>query len=66
MKYNLCDEDLQDMCDKLTNILKTKYKDEMNGIPDHFINTVTQNHILSAKSKGGVCNLEKMMDELGI
>lgn len=64
MKYCLCDDDLQEMADKLADVLKTKYKDELNGVPEHFINTVTQNHILSCKN--GVCDMEKMMDELGI
>lgn len=64
MKYNLTDEDLQEMADKMANTLKTKYKDEVNGIPDHFINTVTQNYVLNCKN--GVCDMEKMMDELGI
>lgn len=64
MKYCLCDDELQEMADKLKEVLKTKYKDELNGIPEHFLNTVTQNHILNCKN--GVCDMEKMMDELGI
>ena len=64
MKYNLCDEDLQDMADKMANLLKTKYKDELNGVPEHFINTVTQNHILKCKDGNG--DISNLMDELGI
>jgi hypothetical protein len=52
------------MADKMANLLKTKYKDELNGVPEHFINTVTQNHILKCKDGNG--DISTLMDELGI
>ena len=64
IKYNLDDEDIQKMADELQQVLYTKYKKEMEGIDEHFVNTLTQNFVISCKNED--MDFEKMMEELKI
>lgn len=50
-KYNLEDDEMQNLTDKIKNIINEKYKDEIDSIPDHIINTLCQNYIIECKNK---------------
>ena len=51
MKYFLNDQDLQTMSENLRKTLKEYYKDEVDQVDDHIIDTLCQNYVLDLKSK---------------
>jgi hypothetical protein len=64
MKYNLDDTDLQNISDKLRNILEVKYKDELGGIPDHIVTTLCQNYVIQCKDNK--MDIEKLLNDHNI
>ena len=60
MRYDLNDSELQNMVDNIKKRLIETYKDEIDGIDDHFINTLTQNFILQLDQEN--IDLNKLMD----
>ena len=56
MRYDLNDSELQNMI--------ISYKDEIDGIDEHFINTLTQNFILQLDQEN--IDLDKLMDQHNI
>jgi len=56
MRYDLNDSELQNMM--------ISYKDEIDGIDEHFINTLTQNFILQLDQEN--IDLDKLMDQHNI
>lgn len=52
------------MADELQKVLYTKYKKEIEDIDEHFVNTLTQNFVISCKNED--MDFEKMMEELKI
>jgi len=64
MRYDLNDSELQNMVDNIKKRLIETYKDEIDGIDDHFINTLTQNFILQLDQEN--IDLDKLMDQHNI
>lgn len=64
MKFELTDGDYQLMAEKLKNVIQVKYRDELGDIPEHIINTLTQNYIIQAKSN--CIDIDKLLDEAHI
>ena len=64
MKYDLNDSELQIMVDNIKKRLIETYKDEIEGIDEHFINTLTQNFILQLDQEN--IDLDKLMDQHNI
>ena len=50
MKHILTDEELQEISDRLRNLLEVKYKDEIGDIPEHIKDTLCQNYALQFKN----------------
>ncbi len=69
LKYNLDNAELQEIADKLQNLMKTKYKDELSDVPDHIIETLSQNWVIKMKENGSnnkMEELEKLLAENNI
>ena len=68
LKYNLDSYELQEIADKLQTLMKTKYKDELQDVPDHIIETLSQNWIIKCKENGSnkMEELEKLLIENNI
>ena len=68
LKYNLDNSELQEIADKLQTLMKTKYKDELVDVPDHIIETLSQNWIIKCKENGSnkMEELEKLLIENNI
>jgi regulator of replication initiation timing len=64
MRYDINDLELQNMVDNIKKRLIENYKDEIEGIDDHFINTLTQNFILQLENEN--IDLDKLMDQHNI
>ena len=64
MRYDLNDSELQNMVDNIKKRLIETYKDEIDGIDEHFINTLTQNFILQLDQEN--IDLDKLMDQHNI
>jgi len=64
MRYDLNDSEVQNMVDNIKKRLIETYKDELDGIDDHFINTLTQNFILQLDQEN--IDLDKLMDQHNI
>jgi hypothetical protein len=64
MKYNLDQEDLQDISEKLKHLLEVKYKDELSNIPDHVVCSLCQNYAIQCKDNN--MDLEKLLDDHNI
>ena len=64
MRYDLNDSELQNMVDNIKKRLIKTYKDEIDGIDEHFINTLTQNFILQLDQEN--IDLDKLMDQHNI
>ena len=68
LKYNLESSELQEIADKLQTLMKTKYKDELVDVPEHIIDTLSQNWILKCQENGSnkMEELEKLLVENNI
>jgi len=64
MRYDLNDSELQNMVDNIKKRLIETYKDELDGIDEHFIHTLTQNFILQLDQEN--IDLDKLMDQHNI
>lgn len=64
MKYVLEDTELQDISDKIRNLLDNKYKEEIGEIPEHIKNSICQNYVLQCKNNQ--VDLDKLLDENNI
>ena len=64
MRYEINDLELQNMVNNIKKRLIETYKDEIDGIDDHFINTLTQNFILQLDQEN--IDLDKLMDQHNI
>ena len=64
IKYDLTDEDIQNISEKLRKILDETYKDEISGVPDHIKSTLCQNFAIQCKNNN--MNIDKLLDEAGI
>lgn len=64
MKYVLEDKDLQDICDKIKHILQVKYKEEIGDVPDHVVDSLTQNYIIQCKKND--LDIDKLLEYYNI
>lgn len=64
IKYDLDDDDINDMCNRLKDVMKVKYKDELEGVDDFFVTTLTQNYVLQLKKNDP--DFEKTLQDLTI
>jgi len=68
LKYNLDSYELQEIADKLQTLMKTKYRDELQNVPDHIIETLSQNWVIKMQENGSkkMEELEKLLIENNI
>ena len=64
MRYDINDLELSKMVNNIRKRLIETYKDEIDGIDEHFINTLTQNFILQLDQEN--IDLDKLMDQHNI
>jgi len=64
MRYDINDLELQNMVNNIKKRLIETYKDEIDGIDEHFINTLTQNFIVQLDQEN--IDLDKLMDQHNI
>lgn len=64
MKYNLNDEDLQIISDKIRHLMEVKYKDEIVGIEPHLVDALCQNYVIQCKNNN--TDFEKLLEEENI
>ena len=65
MKYFLNDQDLQTMSENLRKTLKEYYKEEVDQVDDHIIDTLCQNYVLDLKSKNHP-DFEKLLNDANL
>ena len=64
LKYDLNDEDLEILSEKIKHIMNEKYKEELCTIPDHIKHTLCQNFVLQCKNKK--MDIDTLLKEAGI
>jgi hypothetical protein len=64
MKYSLSDTEIQEMSDKLKEVLEVKYKNELTDIPTHVRDTLIQNFVIQAKTNN--VDIDVLLDEANI
>ena len=64
MKYSLSDTEIQEMSDKLKEVLEVKYKNEIGDIPTHVTDTLIQNFVIQAKTNN--VDIDVLLDEANI
>ena len=63
-KYDLNDEDLEVLSEKIKYIMNEKYKDELCTVPDHIKNTLCQNFVIQCKNNK--MDIDTLLNEAGI
>lgn len=68
LKYNLDSCELQEIADKLHTMMKTTYKEELKDVPDHIIETLSQNWVMKCQENGSnkMQELEKILSQNNI
>jgi len=64
LKYNLNDEDIQNLSEKIKYIMTEKYKEELSTVPDHIKNTLCQNFVIQCKNNN--TDIDSLLEEAGI
>ena len=64
LKYNLNDEDIQNLSEKIKYIMNEKYKEELSTVPDHIKNTLCQNFVIQCKNNN--TDIDTLLEEAGI
>ena len=64
IKYNLDDEDIEEMSQKIKHIMHVQYKDELANIPEHIKTTLCQNFVIQCKNNK--MNIDQLLEEAGI
>jgi len=64
LKYNLNDEDIQNLSEKIKYIMNEKYKEELSTVPDHIKNTLCQNFVIQCKNNN--TDIDSLLEEAGI
>jgi len=64
MKYSLSDTEIQEMSDKLKEVLEVKYKNELTDIPTHVRDTLIQNFVIQAKTNN--VDIDVLLNEANI
>lgn len=58
VSYDLEDENIQCLSNRIEKLLDEKYKDEIEGVPKHIKRTLCQNFAISCKNKN--MNIEEL------
>lgn len=64
MKYNLTDDEIQDLADKFRELIEVKYKDEIGDVPEHIKNSLCQSYVIQCKNNN--VDIDKLLDDVGI
>lgn len=64
MKHEFEDSELQEISDKIKQLLEVKYKNELGDIPDHVKNSICQNYVFQLQNNRA--DLDKLLDEHNI
>ena len=64
LKYDLNDEDIEKLSEKIKYIMNEKYKEELSTIPDHIKNTLCQNFVIQCKNNN--TDIDSLLEEAGI
>mgnify|MGYP000218029846 CR=1 FL=1 len=64
LKYNLNDEDIQNLSEKIKYIMNEKYKEELSTVPEHIKNTLCQNFAIQCKNNN--TDIDALLEEAGI
>ena len=64
LKYDLNDEDIEKLSEKIKYIMNEKYKEELSTVPDHIKNTLCQNFVIQCKNNN--TNIDSLLEEAGI
>ena len=64
LKYDLNDEDIEKLSEKIKYIMNEKYKEELSTIPDHIKNTLCQNFVIQCKNNN--TDIDTLLEQAGI
>jgi len=64
LKYDLNDENIQNLSEKIKHIMNEKYKEELSTVPDHIKNTLCQNFVIQCKNNN--TDIDSLLEEAGI
>ena len=64
LKYDLNDEDIENLSEKIKYIMNEKYKEELSTVPDHIKNTLCQNFVIQCKNNN--TDIDSLLEEAGI
>ena len=64
IKYDLDDEDMEEISGKIKYLMEVQYKDELANIPEHIKTTLCQNFVIQCKNKK--MNIDQLLEEAGI
>ena len=64
IKYDLTDEDIEEMSVQIKNLMEVQYKDELTNIPEHIKTTLCQNFAIQCKNNK--MNMDQLLKEAGI
>ena len=64
LKYDLNDEDIEKLSEKIKYIMNEKYKEELSTVPDHIKNTLCQNFVIQCKNNN--TDIDTLLEQAGI
>ena len=64
MKYNLDDEDIEEISGKIKHLMHVQYNDELTNIPEYIKTTLCQNFAIQCKNNK--MNIDQLLEEAGI
>ena len=64
IKYNLNDEDIESLSEKIKELIEVKYKDEFSSVPDHIKSTLCQNFTMQLRNNN--MDIDTLLNEAGI
>lgn len=64
IKYDLTDEDIEEMSVQIKNLMEVQYKDELTDIPEHIKTTLCQNFAIQCKNNN--TNIDQLLEDAGI
>ena len=64
IKYDLDDEDIEEISGKIKYLMEVQYKDELANIPEHIKTTLCQNFVIQCKNKK--MDIDQLLEEAGI
>ena len=61
LKYNLTDDELQELSDKLRKLIDVEFREEIGNIPDHIKDALCQNYVIQCKENK--CDLNELLNK---